>query len=247
MFVVGVDGCRAGWLAVRLGQDEAPERRIFLDMAALWSAYRRAALILVDIPIGLRESGPDERTCDITARKVLGLRKSSVFPAPCLGLVDLQDMPYPKANTKHRQIADGKGISRQSHALIRKIREVDQLLRKKGEVRRVMREVHPEVCFWALAGARPMQFNKKDTAGFAERSRVLENVYPPAEKIIDEGLQWIQGKGAAPDDLLDALAVAVTGLLGGAKLRTLPASPERDAQGLPMEMVYYLPDTKNLK
>ncbi len=43
------------------------------------------------------------------------------------------------------------------------------------------------------------------------------------------------------DDILDALAAAVTGLIGGTKLKTLPASPERDAQGLPMEMVYFVP------
>ena len=87
-----------------------------------------------------------------------------------------------------------------------------------------------------------MQVNKKDTTGFAERRRVLKAAYPSSDKIITEGLGWIQGKGAAPDDLLDALAAAVTGLLGGTRLQTLPPSPERDAHGLPMEMVYFLPD-----
>jgi len=42
-------------------------------------------------------------------------------------------------------------------------------------------------------------------------------------------------------DLLDALAAAVTGLIGRKKLQTLPPSPERDPYGLPMEMVYFSP------
>ena len=63
MFVVGVDGCRAGWLAVKLSRPGDWECRIFPDMASLWSAYRRAALILVDIPIGLPEAAND-RSCD---------------------------------------------------------------------------------------------------------------------------------------------------------------------------------------
>ena len=71
MFVVGVDGCRAGWLAVRLNRRGAPESRIFPDLASLWSACHQAALILVDIPIGLPEAAND-RDCDRAARKVLG-------------------------------------------------------------------------------------------------------------------------------------------------------------------------------
>jgi predicted RNase H-like nuclease len=152
-------------------------------------------------------------------------------------------MNYHEANAKHRQIADGKGISRQSHAILPKIREVDHLLREDEAARWAIREVHPEVCFWALAQARPMQFNKKETTGFTERREVLKAVYPPADRIIAEGLQWIQGKGVGRDDLLDALAAAVTGLMGGAKLKTLPTSPERDAQGLLMEMVYFIPSS----
>lgn len=241
MYVVGVDGCKKGWLGIRIASSQDWGIEVFERFYLLWERYRNASLILVDIPIGLWESGPDQRTCDVAARKVLGLRKSSVFPAPPRKLLELQDMPYPQANTEHRQIADGKGISRQSYALLSKIQQVDQLLRRESKARRVMREVHPEVCFWALAGGRPMQFNKKDIAGFAERRKVLKTVYPPAEKIIAEGLQRIKGKGAAPDDLMDALAAAVTGLLGGKEFKTLPETPERDARGLPMEMVYFIP------
>jgi len=243
MFVVGVDACRGGWLAVKLAAAGDAELYVYRGMAELWQACRDAALILVDIPIGLLKGGPDERLCDLAARQILGPRKSSIFPAPRRGLVELPDLPYQEANARHREVAGGKGISRQSHALIPKIREVDRLLRREAATPQVIREVHPEVCFWSLAGGRPMQSNKKEDSGFAERRKVLKTAYPPADRIISEGLQWLQGKGVGRDDLLDALAAAITAFLGMGRLATLPVHPERDAHGLPMEMVYFIPGT----
>jgi predicted RNase H-like nuclease len=243
MFVAGVDGCKKGWLAVKLTDKNSWEPRIFLSINDLWEYHSRASLILIDIPIGLIEAGPLERDCDILARWVLGPRKFSVFPAPRRKLLESKFLSYQEANKKNRQIAGGKGISQQSYAILPKIIEVDHLLRTEASARQIIREVHPEVCFWALAGGRPMRVNKKEADGFAERREVLKDTYPPCDKIIAEGICWLQGKGVSPDDLLDALAAAVTGLLGGTELQTLPPSPDRDAWGLPMEMVYFVPDS----
>jgi predicted RNase H-like nuclease len=51
MFVVGMDGCRGGWLEVKLGRHGHPESRIFADMSSPWAAYPHATLILVDMSI----------------------------------------------------------------------------------------------------------------------------------------------------------------------------------------------------
>ena len=48
----------------------------------------------------------------------------------------------------------------------------------------------------------------------------------------------------ADDDILDALAAAITARIGcqqGNELRTLPENPPTDSKGLPMEMVYAKP------
>jgi predicted RNase H-like nuclease len=240
MFVVGVDGCKKGWLAVKLMERKSWDPRIFSSIDLLWKYHSGASLILIDIPIGLIDVGPLERGCDIVARRILGPRKFSVFPAPRRKLLESKYQSYREANVKHRHIAGGKGISQQSYAIIPKIMEVDYLLRTVASARQI-REVHPEVCFWALAGGQPMRVNKKETSGLAERREVLKAAYPPCDKIVTEGLNWIQGKGISSDDLMDALAAAVTGILGGTKLKTLPDKPERDAHGLPMEMVYFIP------
>jgi predicted RNase H-like nuclease len=237
MFVVGVDGCRGGWLAVRLSRDGNSDCHIFPDMASLWAAHRQAALILVDIPIGLPEYAND-RVCDKAARKVLGLRRASVFPVPCRAAVYAPD--YDAAITINETIT-GKRIFRATWNLMPRMRQVDEILQADSRARGVIREGHPEVLFWGLNKSRPLAFYKKEAAGEAERLEVLQRVYGQAKALFSKLKKDLPGKDAAPDDLLDALAAAVTGLLGGTRLQTLPPSPERDSMGLPMEMVYFVP------
>ena len=80
---VGVDGCRAGWLAIALETEGSWQVNTFPDVSSLWDHHRDASLILIDIPIGLKAEGRTERRCDPVARKLIGPRRSSLFPAPC--------------------------------------------------------------------------------------------------------------------------------------------------------------------
>ena len=83
MVYVGVDACKAGWFAVVLQEENKWEFGVFPDISVLWNQYRQARLILIDIPIGLVDSGIHERICDKEARTLLGPpRSSSVFPVP---------------------------------------------------------------------------------------------------------------------------------------------------------------------
>ena len=84
MLYVGADGCQAGWFTITLAEGNDWEVNLFPNIEKLWEQYKDASLILLDIPIGLREEGHDERSCDKDARKLLGPKRgSSVFPAPC--------------------------------------------------------------------------------------------------------------------------------------------------------------------
>ena len=70
---------------------------------------------------------------------------------------------------------------------------------------------------------------------------MLERVESRAREMLDEALRD-HGHHAAPDDILDALAAAVTAREGYPdRLETVPDEPPRDARGLPMEMVFYNP------
>jgi len=72
MMFVGADGCKKGWFAVQLADVLEWKVEVFEDIEALWTKYHNAAIILIDIPIGLKDEGPDERECDVVARKILG-------------------------------------------------------------------------------------------------------------------------------------------------------------------------------
>src|SRR5215207_10188234 len=110
MIVVGVDGCRFGWVAARLdlGPVEPTEKlklKSFLTFEEIVDAYLADAdAIAVDIPIGLDEC---QRRADIEARAVLDKRKSSVFPAPDPRVVHLDE--YWAANIRMQELC-GKGI-----------------------------------------------------------------------------------------------------------------------------------------
>jgi predicted RNase H-like nuclease len=105
--------------------------------------------------------------------------------------------------------------------------------------RKIIREIHPEICFWALSGGRPMQYSKKKQEGFFERQRVLGYVYPKTEAIINEALTAYRRSEVAKDDIIDALAAAVTAKLGFGKFSAIPKIPQVDSKGLDMEMVYF--------
>lgn len=234
MRIVGADGCRAGWFYFEL---EGPQVRhgIASDLADLLAQCPDAERVFLDIPIGLLDSAPGVRACDREARRVLRpKRSSSVFPTPSRGACYAAS--YQEANALNRA-AFGRGLSQQSWAIAGKICEVDALLRASSEARQRVREVHPEVCFWALAGA-PMARSKKNPWGFLDRIEVLEHHFPEARRVIREAGDVLPSAAVAPDDICDALAVAVSARFES--LATLPEEPRRDAHRLPMEMVYPL-------
>lgn len=232
----GVDGCPGGWFFVSL-EPRGPMRwGVVRELGELVRCAGESDRIFVDIPIGLPD-GPEGRACDRAARKVLGKRRaSSVFPAPARAVLGASD--YEDAKRRSRE-ATGKAVNVQTFAIVPKICEVVALLRCDAKARCLVREIHPEVCFWALNGCKPMKHDKKDEAGFRERLDVLERIRPDARREIDEILKDFKCKEVARDDAVDAMVAAVTAAHDAAALRTLPPCPPRDSAGrLPMEMVY---------
>ncbi len=236
MVYIGVDACKKGWFSVVLGEGTEWKVDISSDIFTFWNQYNHAKLILIDIPIGLRENESSERSCDKEARKLLGPKRgSSVFPVPCRDAVYVD---AEQASERNRRIT-GRKLSKQVMAIIPKIKEVDQFLTSNGTVRKRIREIHPEVCFWALHSRSSMTFKKKGEMGIQERKEVLANVYPFTEEIYDYAERRYPRKQVSRDDILDALVAAVTASKENQGLLTIPEKPEIDSNGLHMEMVYY--------
>jgi len=240
MFYVGADVCRKYWFTVKLAGWGNCEVKRFSNIEELWKEYKDAELILLDIPIGLPHRDYNVRSCDIEARKLLVKRRSSVFPAPYRRAVYSDN--YKRASKINKEEI-GRGLSLQTWGIIPKIKEVDQLLRNDKTARARIREIHPEVCFWALNGKRPMEYSKKekDQKGIQERKSVLISVYPDSEAIFECAERKYPRKEVARDDILDALVAAVTAYKGRQGLKSIPEVSEFDSHGLPMEMVYFLP------
>lgn len=231
---VGVDGCRAGWFAIELGPEGNWQVNVFPDVSSLWNHHQGASLILIDIPIGLKTDGRAERRCDPKVRKLLGPRRSSVFPAPCRSAIYASS--YQEACDINQRLT-GKRLSVENWNIIPKIREMDCLLSADTSAKGRIREIHPELCFWGLAG-RPMQYAKKRSEGLSERTQLLQSIYSQTPDIIAHALSSYRRKDVARDDILDALSAALTGLMGKQNLTSIPQESEFDERGLRMEMVY---------
>ena len=231
----GVDGCKAGWFYFAHTSRRQPDWGVVEAIEELITGADDSDRIFVDIPIGLPD-GAEGRLCDKEARQRLRApRASSVFPAPARAA--LAAGTYDEAKRLSRQ-ASGKQLSRQTFAIVPKISEVDNLVRGSTKARHIVREIHPEICFWALAGGSSMRHRKKTGAGFDERLALLERFHPSA------GWDFVRVRAdfrcwdLADDDILDAMAAAVTASADPRALRTLPEVPATDTFGLPMEMVY---------
>ena len=257
---VGVDGCKAGWIGVGLSDGGCWEVKACVDFSDMLAHFGDACVILVDMPIGLPEDGkPAFRACDEEARRELGERGQSVFSVPSRRFVnETVDNPcwrHGEANEWSKDRYDA-GISVQSFAITRKIGELDKTLPLDENASPKIREAHPEICFWALNGNKPMSKSKNGLAGYNERLDALRGCAHNVDDIdvdaISNEIRCKYTKGqVANDDILDALALAITAKIVWQNCDRLGTLPERRnglpketdkcKPKLPMEMVYAKP------
>ena len=197
------------------------------DLAGVVADVRddRLRAVAIDIPIGLPESGP--RPADVEARRRVGPRRNSVFPAPARAV--LGAATYAEACARSRQVS-GKAISKQLFNILGKIAEVDALVTPAVQERFV--EMFPEWSLTVLAGA-PMSHPKSKAAGVAERTAALGAAF--GDEALAAHLR-ARPPQARVDDVLDAFAGAWTArrLARGCAERI---GGEVDARGLRMEVV----------
>jgi predicted RNase H-like nuclease len=229
--VVGVDGCVGGWIAAwRRDAREAIGCRRVETLAELFVGSVTPAVVAVDVPIGLLERGA--RSCDVEARRLLGVRRSSVFPAPIRPMLGARSQAEA---SQARLQGEGKRVSIQTWGIVPKIREVDRLLRDHPTWRESLHEVHPEVSFFFLNDRRPMSQSKKTAGGQAERVSLLRNWCGAA---VARALGERERLGCKTDDLVDALAALWTAeRIQRGEAVSIPAAPPLDVYGLRMEIV----------
>jgi len=124
-----------------------------------------------------------------------------------------------------------------SYSIIPKIRNVDEYFLKYPKIQNRIRETHPEVCFCALSES-PMIYSKKKRKGREERIHVLEKVFPLSREIYEKCLTEFKRKVVPKDDILDALAAAISAKFAHKNLISIPEEEQRDSKGIRMEIVY---------
>lgn len=195
--MLGVDGARGGWVGVRWDGDEL-RCELASTLTELVAIAGEVAVVAVDMPIHLEVT--TTRAAEDVARRLLGPRRSSLFQSPSLGALDFADVDYPGANAWSKQ-ATGRGLSKQAWFLVPKIREVRALAAASAVP---VREAMPELSFRAMHGDVPLPHPKTTWTGLAQRVRLLA----------DHGIVLPEDPGpagrVAPDDLVDAAAVAWT-------------------------------------
>ncbi|MBN9216764.1 MAG: DUF429 domain-containing protein [Mesorhizobium sp.] len=245
--LVGADGCKAGWIAVRRNPGASPSVEVFASFAALLAAVSGDAVIAVDMPIGLPEfSARGGRGPEALVRPLLGPRQSSVFSIPSRAALyaDTSDFTtieawydaHRRASEVARATSDPpRGVSIQAFGIFSKIREIDALLIARPDLRGRIFESHPEVAFCRLNGEKAMQLPKKikgavNPAGMAERKALLcRHGYDFA--FLDQP----PPRGAAADDFLDAAAMMlIAGRIARGEARPSPDPPPVDSFGIPV-------------
>jgi predicted RNase H-like nuclease len=236
IWLAGVDGCRAGWLAAFARPQGGEVRvRVVPRFADVLAAPEAPSIVAVDMPIGLPErAGRGGRAAENAVRPLLGARQSSVFSVPSRAALAAAE--YGEAcRIALATSQPPRKVSKQLFMLAPKIREVDACLRGDAPAGARVFEVHPELAFWRLNGARALDAPKKVKGrcyepGLALRRWLLIEAGLPAAAV-----NGAPPKGAGAADLLDALAcAAIARRIHAGRARPFPDPFERDAFGLPM-------------
>ena len=231
-YIVGVDGCRDGWVAA-IARCAEPCRLLAVDVLEhidpLITGVRNGAIAMlaIDMPMGLPDTGP--RYCDVATRSRLGRRGSSVFPTPIRPLLHCTD--HARAVALGRSI-DGRGISIQAFNLLPKIAQLDACIRDHHQSNLFdhLFEAHPEAAFADLAG-EPLISKKRTPEGRLERLALLEQELPGSRELLARRV-----RGAAADDVLDAAVLVRTARRIHDGTANLLGDGTVDRHGIPMRV-----------
>lgn len=235
MKTLGLDGCRAGWIAISLDEDEAGYWLLESDkeLADFFEEYDR---IFIDVPIGLEEENY-VRECDAKLRERLGPDyQSSVFNPPLRPA--LHAPTYAEASMTSFEIT-GKKISIQAWNITPNIRAVDRLLTNNDEFKEKVFESHPELLFQILNGGSSILQKKATKKGLRHRLGLLKKQSQYADDFFRDIKEEYRRNQVDEDDIVDAMVLALFARRSLDKeIKTLPEDPPEDAMGLTMAIHY---------
>ena len=229
---IGVDGCKGGWVAAVIEQRELRIEK-YGNINELIAQYPKFDNMLIDMVIGLPADPKQyDNRPDSTARRLIAPRTSTIFAVPSRQAVYEETE---EAQIKSNRSALGKGLAKQTMAIIPKMRELDVFFSENGKYKNVIKESHPEVCFARLNGAVVMT-KKSEMHGLTERVQILLQFF--SNLSVDSISVRAKELHCNRDDIVDAVCLAVTAnldLQGDSEV--IPKDVMVDNHGLKMQMV----------
>lgn len=198
--VLGVDGCKAGWIAIKHTLGTADFEAVhFSDFESLVKNFDSNCVIAVDMPVALSNNAV--RECDAKARRLLGKRASTLFSAPAVELLNCKS--YEEVNQLSK-FKFNKGISKQAWNIVPKIREVVASYKKNTSSKCQIFESHPELSFQAMNNGEVLLQSKKIEDGRLKRIQLIEDSFKV--DLNNDFLNKFKKKDVATDDILDSFA-----------------------------------------
>lgn len=236
--LVGIDGCKAGWIAAVDRPAGGITIQVERSLEALIESCPDDALFAIDMPIGLPERIVQlGRSPEAAARACLGQRRGSIFFIPSRQAVYATD--YDEAKRIARMTSQPPRMPAiQAFHIFPRIRELDGLLRDRPCLAARFHETHPELAFWHMNGKKPLSEPKKRKNKPYEPGLSLRRHLLIAAGIAAETCVTKPPRGAASDDLLDALACLISARrIASGEALSFPDPPDRDAYGLPIAII----------
>ncbi len=235
---LGADGCKDGWIVAAI-DNEMLRLEKYRNINCIIEKYPEFDAFLIDMVIGLPDNDRQKRP-DKFARKELNPRGSTVFSVPSRAAVKEKTYDRQKA-ANFRSL--GKSLSKQSSAIIPKIREIDGFMSAHPEYRNRIDESHPELDFARLNGSVLLS-RKKEKIGIEDRVGIIRKFLPGT--MVPDLYDKAKELKCNADDLADAICLAVTARLKTQGLcETIPDQPEKDSNGLYMKLTVPLKDAKS--
>ena len=196
--VIGIDGCKAGWIIAKTLENESISFQIIKNLNDLKRI--NVSHIGIDIPLQLSHTG--KRFAEIEARSLLKNRACTIFTPPTLNALRAKNyMDACEVNFNEC----GKRISKQSWNLFPKIKEAQEFLDNKSINKLRVFEVHPELSFMAMNDMILVQASKKTDIGREIRIKLIQKFFP---KFSFESVRNEYKKNQTlDDDILDSVSV----------------------------------------
>jgi predicted RNase H-like nuclease len=225
--LAGVEPCAGGWLVAPgnlQGINLAPQPAYVLGSLADVLDYRPSfSVVALHAPVGQMDSPDERRTCDMSAKELLGLRGGAVVTAPSRKLLDARTFEEAKEIDPTLDIVRWRSLPKAAEA----IREVQSWRQ------RAVWEVNPELGFRQMNEGVSLRFGRRTVHGLQERRALLVAKLPGAERVLAD-----RPRGVREGKLLDALADLWTSRRIVARAITRLADPPVwDGDGVRMDIV----------